>query len=446
MVRWVTGLIGMCSVVACTSVPPLETSMGSVTVDQVVMRIKCEIADAFDNKVEDPHFLWLADWTIKVDLSLLGNLQAGITPSGSFTQNYHNVYNVAAGPSSLPGSSIASIPQNLVVGASANLSEQAIRTEAVSFTLSIDELRRWRRNIRSRLLRANYDGSPAADPCYPNGQMDLAGDLGLREWIDTVLDPVARSELQAGDHPAPGANKTATPAAPAKAPLLAPTTLQEARDFAKDAADAAKKAADAAKTAGVAARSSMDSVNKIVRPYSAVLEPKFRRTWLAFAAAVEVSAAAAQRDAAKASTAASTAAQQQQIADKAGDFEPAKQAALEAAKQQTVAEDAQKDAELKANDAKTNAATVAKSIPDPPIDSIAHSVQFIVVFGAGVSPTWALAAWKGPALNGPFATAGGGRTHTLNLALGPRGKDGVKFSDEQLRQLQLLTIQQSQRQ
>ena len=122
MVRWFAGLVGVCSVVGCTNPPPLETTMGSVTIDQVVMRVKCEIADAFDSKVEDPYFLWLADWTIKVDLSLIGSLQAGITPSGNFTQNYHNIYNVAAGPSSLPGSSIASIPQNLVVGASANLS------------------------------------------------------------------------------------------------------------------------------------------------------------------------------------------------------------------------------------------------------------------------------------------------------------------------------------
>ena len=445
MVRWFAGLVGVCSVVGCTNPPPLETTMGSVTIDQVVMRVKCEIADAFDSKVEDPYFLWLADWTIKVDLSLIGSLQAGITPSGNFTQNYHNIYNVAAGPSSLPGSSIASIPQNLVVGASANLSEQAIRTEGVSFTLSIDELQRWRHNLKHRIQRANRDGSPAADPCNPNGQMELAGNLGLREWIDTVLDPVARSELQAGDHPAPGVNKTA-PAGTSKAPQLAPTDLKEARAFAKASAEAAKRFADAAKSSAVAAKSSVDGVNKIVRPYAAVLEPKFKRTWLAFAAAVEASAAAAQRDSDKASRAASEAARQHQLADNTNDLGAATTAAQEAARQQALADDAQKDAELKATDAKTNAATVAKTIPDPPIDSIAHSVQFVVAFGAGVSPSWALAAWKGPALNGPFASAGGGRTHTLNMVLGPRGKDGVKFSDEQLRQLQLLTIQQSQHQ
>jgi hypothetical protein len=84
---------------------------------------------------------------------------------------------------------------------------------------------------------------------------------------------------------------------------------------------------------------------------------------------------------------------------------------------------------------KNNWAKFKPQDPDPPIDSLSHSVQFIVAYGAGISPNWVLLQWKGPASSGSLASLGGGRTHTLNLTLGPS-------KGEQSRALQTLAIQQ----
>ena len=69
--------------------------------------------------------------------------------------------------------------------------------------------------------------------------------------------------------------------------------------------------------------------------------------------------------------------------------------------------------------------------PDPPIDSMLHSVQFIVTYGASVAPNWNLALFKGPAATGNLASASGVRTHLLNIAVGPR--TGGDKSQEQNR-------------
>jgi hypothetical protein len=55
--------------------------------------------------------------------------------------------------------------------------------------------------------------------------------------------------------------------------------------------------------------------------------------------------------------------------------------------------------------------------PDPPIDSISYSAQFVIAIGAGIAPSWTLLAWKGPGLTAPAASASGTRTHILQLAL-----------------------------
>jgi hypothetical protein len=57
---------------------------------------------------------------------------------------------------------------------------------------------------------------------------------------------------------------------------------------------------------------------------------------------------------------------------------------------------------------------------DPPVDAILHSVEFIVSYGVGITPQWALIQWKGPSpANGSALSAAGQRTNVLNIALGP---------------------------
>jgi uncharacterized protein YdbL (DUF1318 family) len=77
-------------------------------------------------------------------------------------------------------------------------------------------------------------------------------------------------------------------------------------------------------------------------------------------------------------------------------------------------------------------AALVSYTPDPPIDSILHSIQFVVAYGGGITPSWTLINWKGPGLNAPGASAQGVRTNILNLALGPR-TGATKSTPEQTR-------------
>jgi hypothetical protein len=89
------------------------------------------------------------------------------------------------------------------------------------------------------------------------------------------------------------------------------------------------------------------------------------------------------------------------------------------------------------------AAKNANALPnqiDPPIDSVAHSLNFVVAYGAGISPSWSLLQWKGPggSSNTPFLSASGQRSHTLNIALAPRsggpaiGTDALRLINNQV--------------
>lgn len=67
-------MAGITSLSACVATPPLEQATGTVYSDimikDVVQRVKCELAYAFDRKTEERDFLWLAKWTAHVDLTL----------------------------------------------------------------------------------------------------------------------------------------------------------------------------------------------------------------------------------------------------------------------------------------------------------------------------------------------------------------------------------------
>jgi len=64
--------------------------------------------------------------------------------------------------------------------------------------------------------------------------------------------------------------------------------------------------------------------------------------------------------------------------------------------------------------------------PDPPIESIAQSISFVVTLSASASPNWSLLYLRGPSNSGPLASVSGIRTHTLNIALGPTTGAGVQ--------------------
>lgn len=384
--RWLAE-IGACTVSAllsagCSTVPPLSHATNNfpftkeIPIHDVVQRVKCELADALDKKTEDPRFKWMASWTVKADLTLQANETGSITPTMSFVQPLPNAYFMGAGPSSVafpsgaPGSSVSATSQNFNFGLGATYSGQAYRTETLSFALSLDELKKWR------------EGKAAKLDCAPAGVNDLQGNLDLAPWIESALGPVAAGDLELGIHPAPG---TGAPKATAASKLSA---LKETIDpgqkayYQAAAADSAKQATTSAETANASRRKALGS---------AILTQITKNR-------VSELAELASRQAIEA------------------------QKATVNTKQATTLEDLRTEAVTAAKNAEAaaqNAALAQKlTNPDPPIDSLSHSINFIATIGASSSPNWVLVHWKGPANLGNLASLSGIRTHTLSIALG----------------------------
>ena len=154
----------------CVTVPSLEGNR--IAISDVVERVKCDLADALPDPYKYP---WMANWVAKVDLTLVINEQAGLTPTVSF---------VDLRPSAvLPG--VGNIAQNFIFGAGAGATTTAVRTDSLSFSLSLVELRYKRQE----------------EHCVFFAGLGLEGELGLKEWIANALEPVDRGVLMVGYHP-----------------------------------------------------------------------------------------------------------------------------------------------------------------------------------------------------------------------------------------------------
>ncbi|MGP0088684.1 MAG: hypothetical protein ACLPKB_01790 [Xanthobacteraceae bacterium] len=416
---------GLCGILvaACSSTPSLESATGGVEsrilIRDIVRRVKCEISDAFDTRVEDPKFHWLQNWTAKVDLTLQIDEQAGISPSVAYTKFFRNAFNFAAGSSSLTSNVIQSVQQSFTLSVGANLSEEAQRAETVTFSLSLKELKVWRKRLRTAAARSGTDEII----CDPSGR-ELRGKLGLQEWIDAALYPVEGLELQAGQHPSPvgGSTRPPTPGTPPKGEKLS-ISVQNAIPQVKAARDAVAKSHDDAVASQAKVTEYASKVHTAmqtsVAPYFSVLTDELKKTISDLISNIDTANEYARQDVTSAEQALSKATdivsqlEASSGQQDAGDLvTAAKQLVIDAA---NYAKHAKKQ--------ETIAAAIeqkfANYLPNPPIDGLLHSVQFVVTYGANVSPNWTLLQWKGPSLTVPGASAQGARTHTLNIALGP---------------------------
>jgi hypothetical protein len=373
----------------CTQVPPLSHATNNlpfgpdISVQDVVARVKCELADALNRKMTQKDFAWLQTWTVKADLTLQANDSGGITPSATYIDPLHNAYFLGAGPSSVsfpsgaPGNTVGATAQSFNFGIGATYSGQVFRTETVSFTISLQELRDWREH-----------GAGKNSPCQPVGSTDLQGNLDLAPWIESALEPVRTGELQPGIHPAPGSGAKA--AAPAGGGRLVNDTddVRYFVDYAKNSATDAMKTAQQANATARQARTS-DVISRTVK-----------RRVAAFALQASKAAILARR-----------------ASDEAGDMIKNGEFTATASRDRAL-ELATNAAEN--SEAANRYATAAKLLANPndPIDSLSHALNFIVTAGVGISPNWALLHWKGPATLGNLASVSGIRTHTLNIAMG----------------------------
>ena len=65
----------------CVTIPSLEGNR--IAISDVVERVKCDLADALPDPYKYP---WMANWVAKVDLTLIVNEQAGLTPTVSLVK------------------------------------------------------------------------------------------------------------------------------------------------------------------------------------------------------------------------------------------------------------------------------------------------------------------------------------------------------------------------
>ena len=196
------------STAGCVTTPPLSQATGSersdIMIKDVVQRIKCELSDAFDEKIDHPEFAWLSAWTAHADLSLAVNDNVGLSPNGSFTQYQRSAINTDAGAvtgsTAKPPTGVAFpvVSQFFSVAVGANLSGQAVRTETVSFTIGLDELQAWRKALNKKEASL----PPEKRTCNFAPSMGVTGNLGLKEWVDSAFYPVTAEELSAGIHKA----------------------------------------------------------------------------------------------------------------------------------------------------------------------------------------------------------------------------------------------------
>ena len=104
--------------------------------------MKCEIADAFDDKLADRRYDWLWNWTAKVDLQLQVNETAGATPSVAYTHYYPNAFITSAGSELTNANLIGYFQQTFTLAGAASYNTQAQRAETVSFTCRCRRSRR----------------------------------------------------------------------------------------------------------------------------------------------------------------------------------------------------------------------------------------------------------------------------------------------------------------
>ena len=443
MLRKLLFLLPVCASVlpGCMTTPPLSEATGEehseIMIKDVVQRVKCELSEAFDKKVEQREFLWLTGWTAHADLTLTVNDTAGVSPNGGYTKYQGKTSTSAASP-------LASVVSTFTLSANANLSGQAVRTETVSFTVALDELKMW----RTQLDKMEAGLPPEKKSCNFGGALGVTGNLGLHEWVDSAFYPVTEGQLQAGIHPAPGAGKPSAAQGPkSSSQAKSFETGTDAEKIAKvvkwqrELKDLQKSTAQYSAAVETASQkinaASTDLKNKVsdAKQFRFVMAPYLQARYGKVSDTLKVYRDSAQNcsafkskldDAAKLadsilSSAGTTNTLSSRAAVEYGELETLMTTVIERSTFETDYAGCASKLQAQAE----SATILPKALPDqvdPPIDSVSHSLQFVVSYGVGISPSWTLLQWKGPGGSGntPFFGASGTRTHTLNLALGPR--------------------------
>lgn len=452
---FVASLIGLAALSACVKPPDLRPianssdpdqvkNPGSISINEVVKRIKCEIRDSIADRL-GKDYGWFQKWTITADLQLAVNDNSQISPGLVLTHQFL-LGNIPQ--------RVSNFGQSSSLGLGGQVSTTATRTEIVSFSMSAKEIANefFDRSGHPRLEAAEgYNG------CLPYGVLPvgLTGKLGLKEWVDSALGPVTTTVGPYPGHPLldKGLHK------PAKGPgsgggAAAPKTSgagQNLMTFERFRGDLKTQQEIQKGNPGLSPQLNQllpnltDQPEKLPNDLKTELEkiigdlatlqgaeakaPKDFETIARLEKTQQQGRPLSEQDvqdlrAARVSVG-KIVKQRQAVLKEITDVLPKLQARCDCNADDFVApsyEDRWMAYVLKC--LKTDKSLLQAVIPktptyDPPIDAISHQVQFIVVLNASANPTWTMLNFKGPSpTSGSFGSATDTNTHTLTIVMG----------------------------
>jgi hypothetical protein len=354
----------------CVRIPVADGLAKGPQVDDIVRRVKCDLYEGVADRLNAPYgYEWLHTWTVQASLNLIVNDQSSVSPGVVLTQPLKTV--------TIP-QKLTNFGQSYNLGLGAGVNTTATRNETITFTVSLREM-------------MDQFGNGQHNCDFPNS-IDLQSELGLKQWISAALSPVAYGDLDIGYHKTP---KTSTAGAAA----------------AKDSAANALKSADqltigptTTPTSGINCSIPSTIPPRTSGPPSLAALPNDL-----VIAKCEIG---------------------QFIKSKGGiDLSKPLDGAQVKIVAQTIRDTERAIADLLFLNTPTgdnvradlkNAAINLAVFVDPPIDTISHQVQFIIVWNANASPSWTLVNFKGPSpSSGALFSAMKTNTHTLNIVIGP---------------------------
>jgi hypothetical protein len=383
----------------CVLVPDLEPTTKSIPVYEIVERVKCELIAAVREPLEDAEanpktspYWFLPDWNAGVDLTLVVNDQAGVSPSVSFVQPLTLA--------SLAGR-VTNMPRSASLGVGAGVNTQAIRTEKMSFALTLKKV----------IAEVKAHPDPYHFCEFPFGTDLTSDDLGLKEWVRSAFSP-----LDPPDTPGYPLLKEGAPA-PAAPGGGGPKQAKLQADFMTKAENIVPLLTQSGATDTALGGQAYTTTKEVLKqPKNEPLRSNIFNNNLEVLKQLNSDL---QSPNGKVNTQS-----QLTIQNKAAPEEAAKTkdaiARLKSAVPELLALGNQlqktKPAPIKPTPSKT---------PLPPISALSHQVQFIVTWNANANPSWTLLHFKGPSAgSGSFFSAQQINTHTLTITLGPPPQGG----------------------
>ncbi len=410
-----------------------DSEKNEAIVANVVDLVKCELAKAFRDKVPEPKFRWMSEWTVKSELTLQVNNSGGVAPSIGLTK--------------LNGAGAFPIFSAVAGG---SLSGQAQRVETIAFTLALRELEGEVSSSRCEELRDENEES--------NGR-ELRSGLKLHKWIEAALSPVDQGSLKAGFRPQPVLKMT--PPVPPKTkvgpnqrtPSKAPPAKFAYEGFKEEFEEVMRLAEVTEREAGqvLSERCKLDESSVLVERNIEITKAKLRGVRALYPDDLLTDAGRNEIDEVEHELKVLTRvkAEKKKRCENLPNFAVAARSYVVEFKDQMNHNQylafKKKDylAQINAESMYLGQASAflkgsseqlasARLQFEPPIDSLSHHVQFILTKGVSASLGWGLVAIGGAGPDGNFASFSRARTHTLVLTMGPSGQRG---NDEQSRLL-----------